>query len=378
MNRLVIIGNGFDMAHGLKTSYMDFINWYWDQRVDAFVGNTTNIAEDILCKLIINESRRMSCWNVFSFQNSYFRNVQGNRTCAGYEVFQEIKNHSKTFSVECCPFFESIMQSIDTKGWVDIENAYYQFLKESATGVDSNCVVSELNKQLAFLQKKLIEYLQTIETNVFRNDLQGAMKDRLNPDDFSTEGKSKALDNIGINIADLATIRRNPRKFNKLFPERTMLLSFNYTATAEKYKEDNTIYNYIHGRLDHPENIIFGYGDELDKGYQEILDKNDNELLRNVKSVKYLETRHYHDLLEFLISAPFQVLIMGHSCGNSDRTLLNTIFEHENCISIKPYYHRRQDGTDNYLELVQNISRNFTNMKLFRDRVVNKEQCQTM
>ena len=25
MNRLVIIGNGFDMAHGLKTSYMDFI-----------------------------------------------------------------------------------------------------------------------------------------------------------------------------------------------------------------------------------------------------------------------------------------------------------------------------------------------------------------
>jgi hypothetical protein len=31
MNRLVIIGNGFDMAHGLKTSYMDFINWYWER-----------------------------------------------------------------------------------------------------------------------------------------------------------------------------------------------------------------------------------------------------------------------------------------------------------------------------------------------------------
>lgn len=36
MNRLVIIGNGFDMAHGFKTSYMDFINWYWDQRVYTF------------------------------------------------------------------------------------------------------------------------------------------------------------------------------------------------------------------------------------------------------------------------------------------------------------------------------------------------------
>ena len=26
MNRVVLIGNGFDMAHGLKTSYKDFID----------------------------------------------------------------------------------------------------------------------------------------------------------------------------------------------------------------------------------------------------------------------------------------------------------------------------------------------------------------
>ena len=28
MNRLIIIGNGFDLAHGLKTSYCDFIHDY--------------------------------------------------------------------------------------------------------------------------------------------------------------------------------------------------------------------------------------------------------------------------------------------------------------------------------------------------------------
>lgn len=56
MNRLVIIGNGFDMAHGLKTSYMDFINWYWNQRVNTFVGNTTMMSEDILCKLQIKDN----------------------------------------------------------------------------------------------------------------------------------------------------------------------------------------------------------------------------------------------------------------------------------------------------------------------------------
>ena len=29
MNRIIIIGNGFDLAHNLKTGYKDFINDYW-------------------------------------------------------------------------------------------------------------------------------------------------------------------------------------------------------------------------------------------------------------------------------------------------------------------------------------------------------------
>jgi hypothetical protein len=29
MNRIILIGNGFDLAHGLKTSYKDFLEWFW-------------------------------------------------------------------------------------------------------------------------------------------------------------------------------------------------------------------------------------------------------------------------------------------------------------------------------------------------------------
>ena len=32
MNRLILIGNGFDLAHGLKTKYADFIEWYWNEK----------------------------------------------------------------------------------------------------------------------------------------------------------------------------------------------------------------------------------------------------------------------------------------------------------------------------------------------------------
>ena len=97
-----------------------------------------------------------------------------------------------------------------------------------------------------------------------------------------------------------------------------------------------------------------------------------------MKSIRYMEADNYRKMLEFIESAPFQVCIMGHSCGMSDRTLLNTLFEHENGVSIKPYYYKKEDGTDNYLELVQNIYRNFTDMKLMRDKVVNKMCCEPL
>ena len=124
--------------------------------------------------------------------------------------------------------------------------------------------------------------------------------------------------------------------------------------------------------------MIFGYGDELDDNFKKLLDSNENECLRNIKSIKYQESDNYRNVLSFIESAPFQVCIMGHSCGNSDRTLLNTLFEHKNCISIKPYYYIKENGTDNYLDIIQNISRNFTDMKLMRDRVVNKTYCEPL
>lgn len=378
MNRLVIIGNGFDMAHGLNTSYMDFINWYWDKRIDAFAGNTTMVSEDCLCKLTIREGSYVSCWNVFTFEQSYFRDILGNRTCSAYEVIKELENHPKVFSIDYSPFFDRIMKSFETKRWVDIENDYYYMLKKKIAAHLISYTIKDLNEQMGFLQEKLVEYLRTIEMNRLKKELHHAMIDFFDPADFSTEGRKMASENLGLDIKSFAEVRNDYEAQNKLIPERIMLLSFNYTSTAKMYDNFNIVHNYIHGDLEHPENIIFGYGDELDKDYQDILDRNDNELLKNVKSVKYLETRRYHDMLDFLMTAPFQVLIMGHSCGNSDRTLLNTVFEHENCVSIKPFYHKWKDGSDNYLELVQNISRNFTNMRLFRDRVVNKEQCKTM
>ena len=149
------------------------------------------------------------------------------------------------------------------------------------------------------------------------------------------------------------------------YPERTLLLNFNYTKTADLYLPANSDIpvNHIHGELDNEQNpVIFGYGDELDEDYKTISNLNDNSYLTNIKSIRYLETDNYRQLLQFIDTGPYQIYIMGHSCGNSDRTLLNTLFEHKNCVSIKPYYYEWTDEegghSDNYIEIIQNISRN--------------------
>lgn len=369
MNRLVIIGNGFDLAHGLKTSYMDFINWYWEQRVLSFGTTYETVSKDVLCEIHLMNTKEIPSWHVFSFNNSYFKTIDGNLKYPGKDIIDEMLKDKQNYKFVYSPFFDLIVKSIETKGWVDIENAYYSLLKKFVSQPDYENNVKELNDQLFFLQNKLIEYLGTLDYGDAYNYSYGIKIDEVfQEEDFSTcEIKKRNLSGSSYAYFD-----------NERRPEHVMLLSFNYTPTASYYTNFRFACNYIHGELKAPQSVIFGYGDELDKDYKNIQELNDNELLKNVKSVKYLETNRYREMLEFIESQPFQVFIMGHSCGNSDRTLLNTIFEHENCLSIKPFYYKKNDGSDNYMELVQNISRNFTDMKLFRARVVNKEQCEPM
>ena len=162
-------------------------------------------------------------------------------------------------------------------------------------------------------------------------------------------------------------------KAHLLLPDKVLILNFNYTKIADSYVNEKLSpfsIIHIHGDLEQPTNMIFGYGDELDKHYSELVDLNNNIYLKYIKSHRYLDAENYRHLLQFVNDAPYQIYVMGHSCGNSDRTLLNTLFEHENCVSIKPFYYIKDNGLDNYNEITQNISRNFTDKQALRDKAL--------
>jgi hypothetical protein len=356
MNRIVIIGNGFDLAHGLKTSYPNFISWYCEKRFEEFCTNKTGTSKDVLCSFEMKYGRTCS-----SYADSFLLH----QDLSGMKGFNEIIKDKENIKYSSSHFFTNITKSIETKGWVDIENEYYSMLVRDTIFPSQATDYRFLNIQLEYLRQKLIEYLKGID-EVEVNSID-AIKDKI----------YRPIKKKEIAVANNNYSGRNPEEIS---PNNILLLSFNYTKTPLIYlqKEAKATINYIHGNLKFPQSIIFGYGDELDSSYEKLRNINDNECLRNIKSIKYLEADNYRKLLEFTESAPFQICIMGHSCGNSDRTLLNTLFEHKNCISVKPYYYIKGDGTDNHLEIVQNISRNFTDMKLMRDRVVNKMYCEPL
>ena len=403
MNRLVLIGNGFDLAHDLKTSYADFIHWYWKQRIENLATEDSKISDDGLCYF---EMKAHTSWrHLLSYTN---RNDKAENTIRYMEEQNWCSLHKYLF-------LEKITQSIETKGWVDIENEYYELLKEYALDNTMNeeakiKSLKSLNNQLDYLKELLVQYLKEITeqepekiTSIkhaiyapFEKEDMSVYADchMFEEEQWEWDGHPEKINELPSIIEkygyDVSACMEHVDAWCKkscvsypvafLLPKDIMLLNFNYTHTARIYRKTYDSFEevHIHGDIDDSASVIFGYGDEMHSDFDKLKEREDNECLRNVKSIRYLETTNYKKVLRFIESAPFQVLIMGHSCGRSDRTLLHTIFEHKNCASIKLCFHQKEGGANDYLEKIQNISRDFVSMEKMRDIVVPKTQCKPL
>ena len=417
MNRIFLVGNGFDQAHKLPTRYEDFINWYWAKWNQRLLYGKTRIEEDEFYSFKLKDDIQLAGW--YLIWEWYFHTNPLSKNKYNYVEIAQKGNSFCTINSKS-ELFKDICNSYRGKNWVDIESEYYNHIFSPKYSVSSS--IRKLNDQFETVRIKLIEYLSTIQEAISKDSTiqkmneifyepirkrdiavsslnhwyefvkqrnQYTMEEWVN---YISELKNKKYDSYLIQY-DVQSVNEKYTKYIQnldfqsfdneqipdyyILPNRTLLLNFNYTTMADMYLPESCRYlvNHIHGQLSDPDSIIFGYGDEIDKHYSELTEFNDNEYLRHIKSFKYLESSNYKNLLSFIDSEPYQICIMGHSCGISDRTLLKTLFEHPNCVSIKPYYYKQSSGQDNYLDIVQNISRNFSDMRLMRDRVVNKTLC---
>ncbi|MCW5514729.1 bacteriophage abortive infection AbiH family protein [Muriicola sp. Z0-33] len=313
MNKLIILGNGFDLSHGLNTSYSHFIEYLINESIQY---------NDDIRRDLIDVGFLMSENQSFEFiKENYIRlaTFPPSPTRSG-----RIIPKNKLFHMILKKFFEA--------DWVDIEGYYFKVLTETEENQ-----IDQLNIDFEIIKKYLLHYL--------KNRIATANL-KLIPDYFDI--------------------------FNENNPSRTLFLNFNYTETIKQYLKTLSLPKIdlinIHGNLLNIENpMVFGCGDDTDPEYIRLIDKNNNSYLRNLKRQQYNLASSYAKLLEFLNSVgEFEVYTLGHSLGLTDKTLLSEILNDNGLKRLKLFYYKDRDG---YRNLNNNIRRIVTN-DVFNNKIL--------
>ena len=125
INRLIIIGNGFDLAHGFKSSFLDFM-------------------KDYLIKILSNISNNFYYEdNLFSIQSRVnyedlrrdFYELNGTQI---FMLFNDVRKRREVVVVHESELLNKILTSIKNKSWVDIEFDYFEILKHASKNKSVN------------------------------------------------------------------------------------------------------------------------------------------------------------------------------------------------------------------------------------------------
>lgn len=330
-NLLLVIGNGFDLAHGLATSYGSFSEKLAIHITEYLVGLFTKepihlndtissfINPDLLTKINYARNNPMAHRSVNKRNtiDRIFITLSNHRSSCN-KVYDELysSNLIKFYFYPHSFLSEIYDQEQNASNWFNIEQIYFNRLVKSYKSTVSRSTehTNNLNREFGFLKTQLTNYLKY---------------------EYSENGKSsnKTLLNFFLNELELN------RRLN------VKVLNFNYTPTfSELYLPDisnseNIEVSHIHGELSDENSIIFGYGDDKSNIYQELINSNNDSYLKYLKTFDYIFNSNYQEVKSkwFTRINEFDIVVLGHSFGKTDKTILNELINDEKCQKIHTY-----------------------------------------
>jgi len=308
---LIIIGNGFDLAHGLKTSYSHFIEY-----------------------LVEEHYKNGTFSDIFDFPSQEYN----------YDDFKEelieqrMESIRLNYSYFNNSFIATLLYANALENWNDIESFYFEELNKCKK--NNTLDPKQLNDNFDIVKKHLSNYL------------------------LNEEKECKKINGYEHFFSSLDLHSTLILNFNY-----TRTLKQHYANSIK-----NSQHIHIHGELENEENpMIFGYA-ATHKESRELLAQNNVEYMKNIKKHLYKRTSNENEFLKFLNTknTKIDVLILGHSCGLSDNLILNEIFNHQNIDSIRIFFH---GDDKHYFELQVNIDRIMANDKQFKKLIPFKKDC---
>lgn len=326
-NNILVCGNGFDIAHGLKTRYSDFIKYTQDNgigndnpfimyfRARLKLSNTRNIPDE--------EKKWIDCEAEISQVIKTFKKLTDKIESFDGEMRKKTFYNLNTTDEYLLLYFEEYFEYDDTQYYGRINEKYLNF----ADYYEKKEIIDDLKKDLQEAIEILEDYL---EKNCDYKKCEPILKNK---------------------------------KFDAV-------VNFNYTRTYEKYIDNRHHVFDIHGTLGNsPNNMVLGIDDEKESyndyvafsKYFQRIEKDTSILDMNntitTKPDKEGITRRKTKVAHFY----------GHSMSNTDGDILRKIIQSVQYSYI--YYHSMQDKSEK-LENIINV--------LGKEDVVNKRNKKTL
>lgn len=354
---ILVIGNGFDLAHGLPTRYTDFLEF-----VKEFIHFNTEIFPNLLFWSFYGEENKMQ-----EFIKKWHRNPY-------YEEFK--KNIESNIWID---YFIGKKDKIK-ENWIDFEKEIFQVIKSIETdmqGKDFDSLVEQLsnwyldnmlhgeNDFISVNEKEKRGGKQDITFRELKNKLYGDLN-RFN----------RALEIYLCEYVEKKEVNEKIPDIDEL--EIDYVLSFNYTHTFAKLykiskkieKEEAEAFDYIHGEANientvESNNMVLGIHESLpddrrDQDVEFIDFKKFYQRVYKGTGCKYKEwvdkiqwgKRKVEERLGSFESIPFEnyqgnghyLYIFGHSLDVTDKDILRELILNENVYTTIYYRNLEQRG----------------------------------
>lgn len=386
--KILVIGNGFDLEHGLPTKYKDFLDFM--QCINFLKKNTKVITEEYFSYELEKETKHIVDSNV----KKYFCN----KNLLNFSFFNKWSEEDNTKELIDCAnnniWIKYFIENMDyeREGWIDLESEISNVIK---------CF--EYMKNYSEQNRKGLGWPKEQEQD--RADKQELVQkiinySKLNIETFELIGKklqqiiSMLNDNLNNLICCLEIYLEDcigkiqvdyiAPDLKNFKPDK--VLSFNYTRTHEKnyecgknsftyhqgeYGQSYSIadkqYEYIHGqatlsRTKQDNNMVLGIDEYLDD------EKKDKEL-DFIEFKKYYQRIYKRTGLEYnkwineikSNSNPNEIYIFGHSLDVTDKDILYKLLVESNregnfSTKITIFYHDKKAYAQQIVNLVKIIT----------------------
>lgn len=342
---ILVIGNGFDLAHKLPTQYWDFLIFIKAIKminVGSWEGNVEKFSNELTQLGINKDVKRYILDKVF---------LESSSTEIRNELVELVnENIWIDYFLDCC------YKKCKYKGWIDFEseisnvikNLDYskQFRLKSQNEIPNDIedkIIEIINHYRKLNGLDEIVWLESIDNEDYYEDIVKVLENDLD----------KLIRLLEIYLSDLVeNIHLEIR-----IPEITKLkidkvLSFNYTNTYERlyhFDTNTSEYDYIHGKAEGSRRI---QDNNMVVGIDEYLDENrKNSDVTFIKFKKYFQRIHkqtgsqYKEWLSHIKNTRSiignHIYFFGHSLDVTDKDILNELIKCENVVITIFYLNKK-------------------------------------